>query len=554
MTELLRAHFEAVLRQLPAGVVIAEAPSGRPILGNEQLAAIWGQPFTHMEQVEWFASRRGYHADGRLYEPHEWPSARTLATGEPVEGEEIEIERADGSRAIIRASSAPIRDDAGAVVAVVVTTYDVTEQRRQELGRRFLNEAASLLAGSLDYETTLRNVARLAIPTLADWCTIEVLREDGRIDRLAVEHLRPEKSRLARDIARRYPSDPRAEVGAARVIRTGQPELIPDVTDELLSTFAQDPDHLRLLRSAGMTSAMIAPLSARGRPLGAIVFVTAESGRHYTPADLEMAKELALRAALAIDNARLYHDSQAASRAKSDFLAVVSHELRTPLTAVIGYAELLAMGVPDPLTDRQREHVERIGVSASHLHMLIEEILTVISLEAGDLRLRPEPFALQDVLTRADIIIRPLAQAKGLELEIGTADLQMFSDPERLLQVLLNLLSNAVKFTDSGAVSLRVTAIRDKTVDLVVRDSGVGLTREQAERIFEPFWQAEQPITRKSGGAGLGLTITVGLVAQLGGTVEVHSEPGVGSSFITRIPRAVAASVRVSAASRASGG
>lgn len=552
MADLLRAHFEAVLRQLPAGVMIAEAPSGRAMFGNEQLAAIWGRPFTHMERVEWLASRRGYHPDGRPYEPHEWPSARTLATGELVEGEEIEIERADGRRAIIRASSAPVTDDAGHVVAVVATTYDITEQRRQEIARRFLNEASSLLAGSLDYETTLRNVARLAVPTLADWCTIEVLREDGRIDRLAVEHLRPEKSRLARDIARRYPADPTAEVGAARVIRTGQPELIPEVTDELLATFAQDSDHLRLLRSAGIRSAMIAPLSARDRPLGAIVFVTAESGRHYTPTDMEMAEELALRAALAIDNARLYNDAQAASRAKSDFLAVVSHELRTPLTAVIGYAELLGLGVPDPLTDRQREQVERIGVSASHLLMLIEEILTVISLEAGDLRLRPETFALQDVLARAEIIIRPMAEAKGLELDVGSADVRMHSDSERLLQVLLNLLSNAVKFTDAGTVSLQVEAVGEETVDLVVRDSGVGLSVEQVDRIFEPFWQAEQPITRKAGGAGLGLTITVGLVEQLGGTVDVLSEPGVGSSFTARIPRTLGARVRVAAANAAS--
>lgn len=539
MADLLRAHFEAVLRQLPAGVMIAEAPSGRPILGNEQLAAIWGQPFTRMERVEWFTSRRGYHPDGRPYQPHEWPSARTLATGEIVEGEEIEIERADGTRATIRASSAPVRDDHGTVVAIIATTYDITEQRRQEVSRRFLTEASSILAGSLDYEITLRNVARLAIPALADWCTIEVLRDDGRIDRLAVEHLRPEKSRLARDVARRYPPDPAAEVGVARVIRTGEAELIPEVTEELLATLAQDPDHLRLLRSVGMRSAMVVPLSARTRPLGAIVFVTAESGRQYTRDDLEMAKELAIRAALAIDNAKLYHDSQAANRAKSDFLAVVSHELRTPLTAVIGYAELLGLGVPDPLTDRQREQVDRISVSAAHLLMLIEEILTVISLDAGDLRLRPEEFPLQDVLTRADIIVRPLAEAKGLDFHIGTTDVSMNTDSERLLQVLLNLLSNAVKFTDSGEVRLDIAPAGD-SVDLIVRDSGVGLTREQVDRVFEPFWQAEQPITRKAGGTGLGLTITVGLVEQLGGGVHVQSEPSVGSSFVVRIPRALA--------------
>jgi signal transduction histidine kinase len=546
MVDLLRSHFEAVLRQLPAGVLIEEAPGGRPVLGNEQLAAIWGRPFTSMDRVEWFSERKGFHAGGTPYRPEEWPSARTLAFHEAVSGEEIEIERADGSRAIVRASSAPIHGDDGEVVAVVSTFYDITEPRRQEMGRRFLSEATSLLTESLDYEVTLRNVARLAIPTLADWCTIDVLRDDGTIDRLVVEHLNPEKARLAREVDRRYPADLESGVGIGSVLRTGNPELIPEVTDDLLVSLARDADHLRLLRSAAMKSAMILPLRARGRPLGVIVFITAESGRRYTEADLELAEELAVRAALPIDNARLYHESQAANRAKSDFLAVVSHELRTPLTAVIGYAELLGLGVPDPLTDRQREQVERIGISASHLLTLIEEILTMISLEVEDVALRPTDFDLGEVLHRAEVIIRPLVDAKNLTIHVDRTSEILFTDPERLLQVLLNLLSNAVKFTDRGGISLEVE-IHGDVVELVVRDTGVGLTQEQLDLVFEPFWQAEHPITRKAGGAGLGLTITLGLVERLGGAVQVRSDLSSGSSFTVRIPRRLPAELRTSA-------
>ncbi|HET7322169.1 MAG TPA: HAMP domain-containing sensor histidine kinase [Longimicrobiaceae bacterium] len=237
------------------------------------------------------------------------------------------------------------------------------------------------------------------------------------------------------------------------------------------------------------------------------------------------------------ERAPLHRDPEDALHAQDDFLAVVSHELRTPLTAIIGYAELLELGIPEKLTERQREQVERIEISARHLQNLIEEILAVASLRSGADRVHRERVEIAELLHDAEVITRPLADEKGVALEMEPAPegLTVESDAHKLLQVLLNLLSNAVKFTDEGSV--RVSTQREGAgVKVRVADTGIGIDLEQRERIFEPFWQVEQPITRKTGGTGLGLTISRRLIELLGGTLEVESTPGEGSVFTVRIP------------------
>lgn len=530
----LQPQYEAALRQMPAGVILAEVPSGRWLLVSERVEEIWRRRLEPVERLE-VDDREGYGPDGHRYDAADWPLARAVRRQERIDGEEIEIVRGDGSRGILEVSAVPVRDPAGRIVCAVEKSLDVTGQRRRERLRRFLSEASALLASSLDYEVTLRNVARLAVPSLADWCAVDLLRDDGTIERLAAEHVDERKARAAQEIARRYPVDPKAAVGVARVLRTGEPELHRAVDTGLLEQVADDPAHLRLLRASGIRSAIIVPLTARDRRLGAMLFVSTRPDRLYDDEDLAFAQDLGVRAAAAIDNARLYRQSQEANRAKADFLAIVSHELRTPLTAVIGYSELLAMGVPDALTTRQQEQVERIEVSARHLLQLIEEILTMASLETGTLRIRPDRVTLDEVLRKAEVIARPLAEAKGLTLRVPRAGIDIVTDPERLLQVLLNLLSNAVKFTPAGGVELE-TSVRGGRVRLTVRDTGIGLSDEHRSRIFDPFWQAEQPITRTVGGTGLGLSIARRLAEALGGAVSVESTPGEGTTFMIDLP------------------
>lgn len=529
--------LEAVIQHLPTAVVVVAAGSSRILLQNEQVANIWRRPAGLREDASDLADWAARRLDGQLCAADDWPVVRTARTGEPIDGEEFEVVRGDGSRAVIRMCSTPVFDDQGRLVAAAATLEDVTEQRSDERSRRFLAEASAELVSSLSYGTTLRKVAELAVRELADWCAVDILGEAGRVDRVAVEYGDATADEVATALAQCCPRDLDGSGGVARVLRTGEPELAAEGEGTGLQALAADGEHLALFRRLGAVAVMIVPMIARGKTIGALTFVSARSTLVYGARELELARELAVRAAFAIDNARLYQETQTASRAKSDFLAVMSHELRTPLTAIIGYAELLALGIPEPLTDSQREQIERIEVSARHLQELIEEILAVASLEAGEAKIRREPVHVRDLLHRAEVIIRPMAMKKSLQLEVHPPGepVVVESDPEKLLQVLLNLLSNAVKFTERGGIRLS-GRVDGSHLELAVGDTGIGVAARDHDRIFEPFWQVDQPTTRRAGGTGLGLTISRRLVDLLSGEIRVESEPGKGSCFRVRIP------------------
>ncbi|HEX8499642.1 MAG TPA: ATP-binding protein [Pyrinomonadaceae bacterium] len=420
--------------------------------------------------------------------------------------------------------------------------YD--EQRRLRVGaeaaeRRatFLAEATTLLSSSLDYEKTLEAIAHAAVPWVADWCAVDVVGEDGALRRLAVAHVDPAKVEWARGLAERYPYDPEAATGVAAVLRTGTPELYVEIPDELLVAAAKDEEHLRIMREVGFTSVMVVPLSAHGRTLGAITFVTAESGRRYGAEDLAFAEDLARRASLAVENARLYRQAQDANRIKDEFLATLSHELRTPLTAILGWASMLRGGGFD--AEATRRAVETIERNARAQRQIVEDVLDVSRIITGKLRLELRPVEARALLQEAVETVRPAAEAKGLYLStLLAADVgEVSADPDRLRQVLWNLLSNAVKFTPPGG---RVeVGLRREGAHAVVRvaDTGQGIEQGFLPHVFDRFRQADMGTTRQHGGLGLGLSIVRHLVELHGGEVTAESAgPGRGSTFQLRLP------------------
>lgn len=411
------------------------------------------------------------------------------------------------------------------------------EDAREREMQCFLSRASDVLAASsLDYAATIRTLAHLAVPALGDWCVIYVSGGDGALERLEVAHADPARAQEA-DSLRQFALVQSGDHPVLRALRSGDAVLLAEVTDAALEEAAPEEAHREVVRGLGVRSAMVVPLQARGRSLGALLLVSAESGRRYLPRDLEVAQEFAHRAALAVDNARLFQRSQEANRAKADFLATISHELRTPLNAVTGYADLLRQGIPEPIPARALDYVERIRLSAKHLIQLIEEILSFSHLESGRSTVSRRPVEAAELLAEIRAVIEPLAEGKRLKLivEEPTAPLTLRTDAAKLRQILLNLLDNAVKFTDQGEIRVSAEAV-DDGVRFEVADTGVGIRPEDREAVLEPFRQAEQSATRTAGGTGLGLTVALRLTELLGGRMDFTTTPGEGARFTVELP------------------
>ena len=303
--ESQRNRLEAVIQQLPAGVVIADA-DGRLVMSNSEASGIWRGPITVDRPMPTSDEYAAFRADGSRYEAAEWPLARALAGGEVVTGETMRIVRLDGTRGVIEVDAAPIRDRDGSIVAGVSTFSDVTVRTQAEENRRFLADATTVLASSLDYEQTVRSVAEMAVPTFADWCSVDLAAPDGSLERLVIAHVDPAKVALAREMRERYPPNPDAPQGAYAVMRSGQSELVEDVRPLLQQV--PDPELRRIAEDLELRSYIAVPMVAGGETLGVITFVGAESGRQYTPDDLHLAESLAARAASAVQNAQLFRD------------------------------------------------------------------------------------------------------------------------------------------------------------------------------------------------------------------------------------------------------
>lgn len=450
---------------------------------------------------------------------------------------EIEVRRPDERRVTVLFSDAPIRDDdEERPIGLVRTATDMTMRKHAEQAQRLLADAGSALASSMDYEMTIRSVARLCVPAFADCCLIDVVEDDGAPRRLEAVHV---DGQLEADVRT---TGPGLETGTdlqspvAEVMRTGLPRYYPHITE---STLRQLPDsaHALWLRRLGFTTAIISPLRAAGQTLGAISFYRRASDAAYAESDLLLAEEVANRAAAAIQQARLFESATVANRAKSDFLAVMSHELRTPLTTITGYTDLMLADVPTALPPKHRAYVERIRLAAAHLLSLIEQILVFTRLEASREQMQPERIAVSEVLRDAAALIEPVARERGIRFSVQAvgADTFIESDKTKLRQILLNLLANAVKFTDEGEVRLAATTVNGRVV-FTIRDTGIGIDPEHLGSIFEPFWQVDQSSTRRAGGAGIGLSVTRKLAHMLGGEVAVASDPGGGTTFTVRLP------------------
>ena len=437
----------------------------------------------------------------------------------PAEASILKIERPDGRKLY----TAVVRD---------VTDRKVIEQRQ-----RFLAEVGATLGTSLDWDSTLASIVRLPVPVLADACVVDVVTDSGALRRLGYA---PADSPVAGPLARLCEEHaPTWESPAVviDVLRTREPELVTRVTDEWLEAHTETAEEAELRRATGAHSLIIVPLVARDQALGAITLMRAQHTAPYGAADMVLAVDVASRAALALDNARLYRDARRATRARDEILGVVSHDLRNPLSAIAMCSRALLEGATREGDAARQEMAEAIHESAGWMSRLIQDLLDVSAIEAGRLSVQCAPEDVRVILDRVGAMFERSAHERGIALDVSVDDdvPQIRADGERLMQGIANLMGNAVKFTPRGGTVRLAAHSRGAEVTIDVEDSGTGIPPEDLPHVFERYWHRARGISER--GSGLGLAIAKGIVEAHGGWIDVHSTLGQGTTFSIVIPR-----------------
>jgi PAS domain S-box-containing protein len=541
---LLRATLESTAD----GILVVDR-KGKILSFNQKMADMWEIP------AELFASGDDERAINaaleKLVYPDEFMTKVIELYNHPDEASYDVLELKDG-RTFERYSQPQRIDDVP--VGRVWSFRDVTARRRaeeqshalaQEQAARaeaessqkratLLAEASRVLSASFDYQTTLAALVRLAVPAIADYCALDIVEADDRFERIGEAHVDPAKSQLLREVATFPRSALTERHPLIRVITTGAPVLEADITPTFIRSSFAEPGQRQVVEALEPRSLICVPLVTSGKPLGALTLVTSGSGRRFEVADLSLAADLARRAAVVVEHARLFHEAQQATRARDDVLAVVAHDLRNPLNTVSMAVSLMLETTP---LDRvqERRQAEIVRRAADRMNRMIQDLLDVKRMESGRLTIDARPEHPASLINDTIDMLRPLAAGSTIRLDTSIEEKlpPVIADAARIQQVLSNLVGNAVKFTPRNG-RITVCAERaDKEVRFSVIDTGPGIPAEQLPHIFGRFWQAKSSDRR---GIGLGLAIAKGIVEAHSGRIWVESDVGLGSTFYFTLP------------------
>lgn len=421
-------------------------------------------------------------------------------------------------------------------------SFDITDLKQAQteftLARRrltFLAGASRMLGESLDYQRTLENVAKSAVPEIADWCAVRILAPDGSMERVADVHSDPSREAMLKEMEERFP--PTEEFGLRKVIREGKAEFLPDTTG-LAEVVGTSDEHRALLHRIGFTSYICVPMRGREHPIGLISMAIIDSGRRFTEADLELAEVLAARATVAIENARLYRDARDELRRRETFIAQLGHELRNPLSAIAN--AIMVLDTEPAASERVVKLRDILVRQTSQLSRLVDDLLDIARISQGKIALNRTRLDLGELVTRCVQTLKETdgAAERRIELEIGDPDAIIDADEVRIEQVVWNLLTNATRFTEPDGRIEVVVSREENNALIVVSDDGAGIAAEELSNIFRPFHQAVIG-DANAGGMGLGLALIDQMTRLHGGSVSVSSAgPAMGSRFEVRLPLA----------------
>jgi len=428
---------------------------------------------------------------------------------------------------------------------LTVALRDITDRKRVEMEYEVFAEAGAVLAESLDYQQTRKAIAQLVVPRLADLCAVDIV-EDDQPFQLTLTPADPTKASACERLAKLRLD--RRHLLAWSAIETKCTQLVSVITPEQWEAMAQSPEHLQLIRELAPRSAIAAPMFATGRLIGALSLASTTAGR-FDERDVDFVTELARRAALAIENARLYEAEQRATRARDEVLAIVAHDVRNPLASISFAASTLKHQLGPQTSATNAKSVELILRSVDRANRLIQDLLDTTRIEAGALSVDRETLSVSQVLHDALEAERGLASSASLELQLA-ADRELppiWADRARVLQVFENLVGNALKFTPKGGRITIGAVPQPGELLFSVADTGPGMAAANLPHVFDRFWRAERAERQ---GAGLGLAICKGIVEAHGGRIWVESVPGRGTTFYFTIPSAPALDERAGEAAQ----
>jgi PAS domain S-box-containing protein len=527
-----------------------------------------------------------FHPDDRERAWKAW--RRSLKSGQPYEIEYRLYHAPSKTYRWVIGRALPFRDEAGAIVKWYGTCTDIDEQKRAANIQTFFADVSKQLSATLDYTKMLKKVTRISVPTVADWCSIDLYDEQKGFEQVSIAHVNPEKLSQARVFREHNPIDMSQPTGVPKVVRTGESEYYPYISDELLEQFEVEGERLKFMKSLKLHSIVIAPLKIADKTIGAISFVSSESGRYYTEDDRRMMEELASRISLGMTNSKLYADAQADLKSREklekellderqklairvrerteqlqltneglraeikrrretetnlarsnaeleDFAYVASHDLQEPLRKIQAFSDLLRSEYGDKLGEGST-YVDRMHAAALRMSTLIQDLLAFsrVSTKTNP----PRRIELNDIV--ADVITDLEARIKDVDGTIKVADLpDIVADPTHMRQLFQNLIGNALKFHKPGTPPL-VEVIADtsdkKFMQISVKDNGIGFDEKYLDRIFSVFQRLHG--REVYDGTGIGLAVCRKIVERYGGTITAHSKKDNGATFIIRLPYA----------------